>query len=108
MPTCCEAEISVYFLQCAQLQARVMGCWPPQALAQRWPLHWTGCNYIPEDLHPQSFRSYFGHNTNVWAAASRDGLKVHLQAPLSSSSLCMLRDYYVRTGNNAHQMRLQT
>ncbi len=22
---------------------------------------------IPEGIHPQSFRSTFGHNTNIWA-----------------------------------------
>ena len=59
-----------------QLQARTLGCFPPKALSERWPLHWGGCNFIPEDLHPKSFRGYFGHNTNVWAAASRKGLNV--------------------------------
>lgn len=59
-----------------QLQARTLGCYPPKALSERWPLHWGGCNFIPEDLHPKSFRGYFGHNTNVWAAASRKGLSV--------------------------------
>lgn len=29
--------------------------------------HWSGCNFIPEDLHPKSFRSAIGHNTNVFA-----------------------------------------
>lgn len=29
--------------------------------------HWSGCNFIPEDLHPKTFRSSFGHNTNVFA-----------------------------------------
>ena len=59
-----------------QLQARTLGCMPPKALSDSWPLHWDGCNFIPEDLHPKSFRGYFGHNTNVWAAASRKGLNV--------------------------------
>ena len=59
-----------------QLQARTLGCHPPKALSERWPLHWAGCNFIPEDLHPKSFRGYFGHNTNVWAAANRKGLNV--------------------------------
>ena len=25
------------------------------------------CNALPEALHPRSFRSCFGHNTNLWA-----------------------------------------
>ena len=65
----------------AQLRARVLGCSPPEALAARWPAHWSGCNYLPEDLHPRSFRAYFGHNTNVWAAASAAGLKVSGRGP---------------------------
>lgn len=32
---------------------------------------WSGCNFIPEDLHPKSFRGSFGHNTNVWAIRER-------------------------------------
>jgi hypothetical protein len=38
--------------------------------------HWSGCNFIPEDLHPKSFRASFGHNTNVWAVSERTGLAI--------------------------------
>lgn len=29
---------------------------------------YSGCNAIPEGLHPMSFHSVFSHNTNIWAA----------------------------------------
>lgn len=35
---------------------------------------WSGCGFIPEDLHPKSFRGSFGHNTNVWAVRDRAGM----------------------------------
>lgn len=59
-----------------QLVSRTMGCSPPKELSQEWPLHWDGCNYIPEDLHPKSFRGYFGHNTNVWATHNTSSVQV--------------------------------
>ncbi len=37
---------------------------------------WAGCNFIPEDLHPKSFRGSIGHNTNVWAVRDRAGMPV--------------------------------
>ena len=37
---------------------------------------WDGCNFIPEDLHPKSFRGSIGHNTNVWAVRDRAGMPV--------------------------------
>ena len=48
------------------------------------PLHsfpyWGGCNQLPEDAHPKSFRSMFTYNTNIWAtsatAKSRGLMKV--------------------------------
>ena len=55
-----------------------MGCSPPKELSEEWPLHWEGCNYIPEDLHPKSFRGYFGHNTNVWATHNTSLVQVRL------------------------------
>ena len=60
---------------CAQLQARTLGCKAPDELSTAFP-EWAGCNFIPENLHPKSFRGYIGHNTNVWAAANRAGIKV--------------------------------
>ncbi len=57
-----------------QLQARTLGCKAPEELSAAFP-EWEGCNFIPENLHPKSFRGYIGHNTNVWAAASRAGIK---------------------------------
>ena len=60
-----------------QLAARTMGCTPPRQLSELWPLHWEGCNFIPEDLHPKSFRGYFGHNTNVWATADVSAVQVN-------------------------------
>ena len=59
---------------CAQLQARTLGCKAPEELSTAFP-EWAGCNFIPENLHPKSFRGYIGHNTNVWAAANRAGIK---------------------------------
>lgn len=59
----------------AQLQARTLGCKAPEELSSAFP-EWAGCNFIPENLHPKSFRGYIGHNTNVWAAANRAGIKV--------------------------------
>ena len=53
-----------------------MGCSSPKELSEEWPLHWDGCNYIPEDLHPKSFRGYFGHNTNVWATRNSSLVQV--------------------------------
>lgn len=38
--------------------------------------HWSGCNFIPEDLNPKSFRSAFGHNTNVFAVRELRGMPV--------------------------------
>ncbi|CAL8462169.1 g1700 [Coccomyxa elongata] len=71
------AENLLYDIDDAQkLQLRTLGCTPPTELSKRWPLHWGGCNFIPEDLHPKSFRGYFGHNTNVWAAGSLRGIQV--------------------------------
>ncbi|KAK9842464.1 hypothetical protein WJX81_001323 [Elliptochloris bilobata] len=58
-----------------KLQARTLGCQAPEELSSAFP-EWVGCNFIPENLHPKSFRGYIGHNTNVWAAASRTGIKV--------------------------------
>ncbi len=63
---------------CAQLQARTLGCKAPEELSSAFP-EWAGCNFIPENLHPKSFRGYIGHNTNVWAAASRAGIKARPQ-----------------------------
>ena len=39
---------------------------------------WSGCNAIPEDLHPKSFRAAFGHNTNVWTMRDRTAFKATL------------------------------
>ena len=64
----------------AQLQARTLGCKAPEELSTAFP-EWAGCNFIPENLHPKSFRGYIGHNTNVWAAASRAGIKVRPLVP---------------------------
>jgi len=50
----------------SQMQARTMGCNKPPELVERFNA-WSGCNFIPEDLHPQSFRGGIGHNTNVFA-----------------------------------------
>jgi len=45
-----------------------MACYPA-------PLHkfWgSNCqNFVPEDLNPRSFRSMFGHNTNIWASRNK-------------------------------------
>ena len=57
------------------LQARTLGCGVPEPLRKKFPF-WGGCNAIPEDLHPKSFRGCFGHNTNVWAALDREKLQV--------------------------------
>ncbi|KAA6428036.1 MAG: hypothetical protein FRX49_02697 [Trebouxia sp. A1-2] len=46
------------------LQLQLMGCPKPKELKQVGKV-WGGCNAIPEDLHPKSFRAAFGHNTNV-------------------------------------------
>eukprot|EP00884_Botryococcus_braunii_P021699 jgi/Botrbrau1/8212/Bobra.0392s0010.2 len=37
--------------------------------------HW-GCSFIPEGLHPKSFRSVFGHNTNIFATQHPEKYKV--------------------------------
>ncbi|EIE24267.1 hypothetical protein COCSUDRAFT_65824 [Coccomyxa subellipsoidea C-169] len=80
------AENLVYDIEDAhKLQSRTMGCTPPTALSDRWPLHWGGCNFIPEDLHPKSFRGYFGHNTNIWAAATPKG--INISQPVGVQSL---------------------
>lgn len=39
---------------------------------------WGGCNSIPEDLHPKSFRAAFGHNTNIWLMQDRKAFKAML------------------------------
>ena len=43
---------------------------------------WRGCNGVPEDMHPKSFRSYMGHNTNIWATRARSSMQVTLHADL--------------------------
>lgn len=48
-----------------QLLRGRLGCPKPPQLMQLNEL-WTPCSSIPEDLHPRSFRSAFGHNTNIW------------------------------------------
>ena len=56
-------------------------CCPPLlrvdlAFRRRSCSPWAGCNFIPEDLHPKSFRGSIGHNTNVWAVRDRAGMPV--------------------------------
>lgn len=58
-----------------KMQRRVMGCNNPPELVERFN-HWSGCNFIPEDLNPKSFRSAFGHNTNVFAVRELRGMPV--------------------------------
>ena len=79
----------------AQLQARTLGCKAPEELSTAYP-EWVGCNFIPENLHPKSFRGYIGHNTNVWAAASRAGIKAraHLVAPAAHRVQVLPRSFW--------------
>ncbi|KAK9906760.1 hypothetical protein WJX75_007525 [Coccomyxa subellipsoidea] len=90
------AENLVYDIEDAQkLQSRTMGCTPPKELSDRWPLHWAGCNFIPEDLHPKSFRGYFGHNTNIWATTMPTG--INISQPVGVQSLSQNKtDWYGR------------
>jgi hypothetical protein len=56
----------------------VWGCWAMLLLLISRPLQiaevggglWD-CGALPEAIHPQSFRSSFGHNTNVWASKGK-------------------------------------
>ena len=57
------------------MQSRTLGCGVPDPLKVKYGF-WNACNAIPEDLHPKSFRSCFGHNTNVWASIDRSQLTV--------------------------------
>ena len=41
----------------------------------RYP-SWQGCNAVPEDMHPKSFRGYIGHNTNILAIKDRQLMQV--------------------------------
>lgn len=59
----------------AKMQTHSMGCYSPKEISDRFPA-WSGCGFIPEDLHPKSFRGSFGHNTNVWAVRDRAGMPV--------------------------------
>lgn len=57
------------------LQQQLMGCPKPKELKQVGKV-WGGCNAIPEDLHPKSFRAAFGHNTNIWLMQDKKAFKV--------------------------------
>ncbi|KAL0024793.1 hypothetical protein WJX79_007618 [Trebouxia sp. C0005] len=57
------------------LHLQLMGCPKPKELKQVGKV-WGGCNAIPEDLHPKSFRAAFGHNTNVWLMQDKKAFKV--------------------------------
>eukprot|EP00798_Chlamydomonas_sp_ICE-L_P021021 gene21021-27888_t len=51
-----------------------MGCPAPNVLNSTW-----GCNLVPEDHNPRSFRSVLGHRGNVWA--SKEGGSLVLGQP---------------------------
>ncbi|EFN60043.1 hypothetical protein CHLNCDRAFT_133271 [Chlorella variabilis] len=49
-----------------RLQEHTLGCPMPQELQGSKPPIFS-CGALPEGLDPHSFRSTFGHNTNLWA-----------------------------------------
>jgi FkbM family methyltransferase len=62
-----KADNLAYDLEDARrYEAKMMGC-PVDPELQKLA-HWERCMSVPEDLNPRSFRSIFGHNTNVWAS----------------------------------------
>lgn len=58
------------------LEIRGLGCPRPKELQHINPVAWSSCNSIPEDLHPKSFRSTFGHNTNIWLTTNSTAFQV--------------------------------
>ncbi|KAL4427805.1 hypothetical protein ABPG75_001894 [Micractinium tetrahymenae] len=50
-----------------RLQSRTLGCHQAAAELGEDAGKMFNCLSIPEGIHPQSFRSVFGHNTNIWA-----------------------------------------
>ncbi|KAL4449442.1 hypothetical protein ABPG77_007086 [Micractinium sp. CCAP 211/92] len=50
-----------------RLQSKTLGCHETAAELGKDVGWMFGCMSIPEGIHPQSFRSTFGHNTNIWA-----------------------------------------
>ena len=64
----------LYDVRDSQLYSEAkLGC--PVAEELRAKYHWP-CMSVPEDLNPRSFRSIFGHNTNVWASKNLSLLKL--------------------------------
>eukprot|EP00884_Botryococcus_braunii_P021704 jgi/Botrbrau1/8217/Bobra.0392s0013.1 len=53
---------------------RQLSCPMAPELRAAFP-HW-GCSFIPEGLHPKSFRGVFGHNTNIFATLYPDKYKI--------------------------------
>ncbi|KDD74539.1 hypothetical protein H632_c1243p0, partial [Helicosporidium sp. ATCC 50920] len=52
-----------------------MGC-PPEGLEQEMSKRMYACNTLPWGCHPFSYFASFRHNTNVWAARTRPGVKL--------------------------------
>ena len=59
-----------------QLEREGVSLWRPLLSCLCWCL---ALHQIPEDLSPRSFRSMFGHNTNIWAAKAVAGGSKPLQ-----------------------------
>jgi FkbM family methyltransferase len=64
----------LYDVRDAQLFSEMkLGCPVAEVLQKEY--HWP-CQSLPEDLNPRSFRSIFGHNTNVWASKNMSLLPI--------------------------------
>jgi hypothetical protein len=93
-----------FFIQLNAVGSKaVLGLLPQQDRQLTCPMHpdvkeafptW-GCNFIPEGLHPKSFRGVFGHNTNIFATMHPEKYTVRphskgMQTPRIAVFLCQL------------------
>lgn len=77
---------------------------PPSTLSPQLtgvtPPLW-GCNAMPEVFDPQSFRSSFGHNTNIWAFLGANISAVEGIASLIPLEQDLSKTFFSETGLGA-------